>query len=58
MKGIYKREEHPDPDTNDAKLKNVKYALRLILKLKNFLMVSTLGEQIFFSIYAFFIVHH
>lgn len=44
MKGIYKREEHPDPDTNDVKLKKVKYAIRLILKWK-FLMVQTLSEQ-------------
>lgn len=32
MKGIYKLEEHTDSDTNDAKFKNVKDALRLILK--------------------------
>lgn len=29
MKGIYKREEHLDPDTNDAKLKNIKDAFDL-----------------------------
>lgn len=32
MKGIYEREEHSDPDTKDVKLKNVKYAIRLIIK--------------------------